>query len=145
MNNQLRVFQCSKDSLKHPGIDGGGRAALQSNTGLSLHSNVYNGNRPGAEVSKPDFPHRLTNACSGWIPPMPTAKRSLTHAKMRPVICHKQWGLDIRARLEKWSFQLLTINLNVPFCVSVPNLCPTSCYLPAFTGVYGYIENEQTP
>ena len=40
-------------------------------------------------------------ACSGWIRPVPTAKRSVTHAMTRPVICHKQWELDIKARLEK--------------------------------------------
>jgi len=27
----------------------------------------------------------------------------------------------------------------------VPHLCPTTCHLPAFTGVYGHIANGQTP
>ncbi|MDH4019945.1 MAG: hypothetical protein OEU84_10135, partial [Xanthomonadales bacterium] len=55
-------------------------------------------------VQKLGSPHRPTYACSGWIPPEPTAKRSVTHAKTRPIACHKQWELDIKARLEKRIF-----------------------------------------
>jgi hypothetical protein len=29
----------------------------------------------------------------------------VTHAKTRPLACHKQWELDIKARLEKRSFE----------------------------------------
>jgi len=52
-------------------------------------------------VQKPGSPHRPTYACSGWMPPVPTAKRSVTHAKTRPKECHKTRELDINARLEK--------------------------------------------
>ncbi len=38
--------------------------------------------------------------------PVPTAKRCVNHAKTQPVICHKQWELDIRARLEKRTLKL---------------------------------------
>jgi hypothetical protein len=48
--------------------------------------------------------NRPTYACSGWIPPVPTAKRSVTRAKTRPIICHKRWELDIKTRLEKQRF-----------------------------------------
>ena len=45
------------------------------------------------------------------VGPVPTVKRSVTHAKTRPVICHKPWELDIKARLEK---QILTRNWLMP-------------------------------
>jgi len=51
------------------------------------------------EVSKPDQLHRQTYTCSDWIPLVPTAKRSVTHAKTRPTACHKQREFDLDARL----------------------------------------------
>ena len=44
-------------------------------------------------------------AC-GWLLPVPTAKRSVTHAKTRPSECHKTGELDIYARLEKQTFAI---------------------------------------
>jgi hypothetical protein len=33
----------------------------------------------------------------------------VTHAKTRPIICHKQWELDIKARLEKRSLHIIRL------------------------------------
>jgi len=56
-------------------------------------------------AQKPGSPNRPTYACSGWRPPDPTAKRSVTHAATPPQQCHKTWELDIYARLEKRKFR----------------------------------------